>query len=373
MLSAIRLGVLATVFSSLAPLAVAQDWPLFRGDEAGAGAVKDDLPNEIDLLWEKRFDETEFLKGPICVDGTIYIGDADGVVRSISLADGKLNWEKKFDTFLLATPSYKDGVLYVGDIDGVLRTLDAKTGDVKWQFTANAELETGPNFYGSNLLLTSHDGALYAIDSETGKEQWRHETEAPIQCGATLAGKLTFLAGCDEFLHVIDVEKGQPAEEPLPLFAPTGSTPSVSRGVVYVPTYSGEILAYDPKKREPLWRFSDPDLAEEFKRVSVAVGDKLVVAASRNKRLFALDAATGEVKWKETLRKRSDASPIIAGKSVFVAAADGRIMRFDLHTGKQTWMMEVKPSIEASPAVADGKLIVASRRGVVYCFGEKSK
>ncbi|GAB5405420.1 MAG: PQQ-binding-like beta-propeller repeat protein [Aureliella sp.] len=372
MFSTILRVAVAAAFALSAHFAAAQDWPLFRGDVAGSGAMQEDLPVKIDLLWEKRFDETEFLEGPICVDGTIYIGDADGVVRSINLGTGDLNWEKKFEAFLLTTPSFKDGVLYVGDIDGVLRALDAKSGEVKWEFTAQAELETGPNFYKSSLLLTSHDGALYAIDHVTGKEQWRHETEAPIQCGATLAGNLTFLGGCDEFLHVIDVEKGKPEEEPLPLFAPTGSTPSVANGVVYIPTSAGEILAYDPKKREPLWRFSDTNLAEEFKRVSVAVSEGVVVAASRNKRLFALDAKTGEVKWKETLRKRSDASPIIAGKSVFVAAADGRIMRFDLHTGKQTWMMEVKPSIEASPAIADGKLLVASRRGVVYCFGKKS-
>lgn len=363
----------ATFFHS--SLAVCQDWPLFRGDESGAGAVQQELPDDLELLWEKRFKDTEsdyaeFDSGPICVQGIVYIGSADGAVRALKLADGELLWKKQFDTYFLTTPSYRDGMLYVGDTDGMLRALDAETGNVKWEFQTQEALETGPNFYKSDLLITSNDGTLYALDPN-GKEKWRHITEAPIQCGATLAGKLTFLGGCDEFLHVIDVEKGQPAEEPLPLFSPTGSTPSVCDGIVFVPTSAGEILAYNPKQRVPLWRFYDPSLAEEFKKVSVAVADGLVIAASRNKRLFALDAKTGEVKWKQTLRKRSDASPIVAGKSVFVSAADGRIMRFDLHTGEQTWMMEIKPSVRASPAISDGKLLVASTRGVVYCFGKK--
>lgn len=367
--SSLLAAVCCAALSQCSP-ALCQDWPLFRGDQGGAGAVDKDLPENLELLWEKRFEETEFETGPICVKGVIYIADADGTVRAMKLADGELIWKETFDTFLLTTPSFRDGTLYVGDIDGVLRALDASNGDLKWEFQTQAELATGPNFYKTDLLLTSYDGTLYALDPN-GKEKWRHTTEAPIQCGATLAGKLTFLGGCDEFLHVIDVEKGEPAEDPLPLFSPTGSTPSVSDGIVFVPTSAGEILAYDPKQREPLWRFHDTALAEEFKKVSVAVADGLVIAASRNKRLFALDTKTGEVKWKQTLRKRSDASPIVAGKSVFVSAADGRIMRFDLHTGEQTWMMEIKPSVRASPAIADGKLLVASTRGVVYCFGKK--
>ncbi|HBE70028.1 MAG TPA: serine/threonine protein kinase [Planctomycetaceae bacterium] len=350
---------------------LAQQWPLFRGDPAGSGAVKEELPSDLDLLWEKRFDETEFQSGAAIYDGVIYIGDADGAVRALNLADGELIWEKKFDTFFITTPSVRDDTIYFGDTDGVLRALEAKTGKSKWEYTTGAEQETGPNFYKDRLLVTSYDGSLTALEADTGKEIWKHTIDEPIQCGPTLAGSLTFLGGCDESLHVIDVESGEPVQEPLPLFSPTGSTPSVSNGIVFVPTSSGEIVAYNPKEREPLWRFYDSRLASEFKRVSVAVAEGLVVATSRNKRVFALDAKTGKVRWQAPLRKRSDASPLIAGQSVFVVAADGRVLRFDLKTGKELWMMELKPTFTASPAAADGKLVVASKRGVVYCFGKR--
>lgn len=351
--------------------AIADEWPLFRGDVAGSGAVQAELPSDLELLWEKRFDNTEFHAGAAVSGGVIYIGDADGAVRAMKLSDGELVWEKKFDTFYVTTPSVREGMIYFGDTDGILHALDAKTGQLKWEYTTGAELETGPNFYKDRLLVTSHDGTLTALAADSGEEIWKHTIEEPIQCGPTLAGSLTFLGGCDESLHVIDVESGKPVQDPLPLFSPTGSTPSVSDGVVFIPTSSGEIVAYNPKQREPLWRFYDSKLASEFKRVSVAVADDLVVATSRNKRVFALDAKTGKVKWQTPLRKRSDASPVIAGQSVFVVAADGRLLRFDLKTGKESWMMELKPSFTASPAVADGKLIVASTRGVVYCFGKK--
>lgn len=350
----------------------ASDWPLGRFDPAGSAATQEDMSGDLQLLWEKTFPETEFDTGPVVVAGIIYIADADGTVRAIKLADGETLWSKSFeDVFLMTSPSYRDGMLYIGDVDGKLRALDATQGDLKWTFDTEMEIDAGPNFFEKNLLLTSHDGTLYSIDGQSGALVWKYTTEAPIQCGATLAGNTTFLGGCDEFLHMVNVADGKKIGEPLPLYAPTGSTPSVSNGIVYIPTSAGEILAYRPGESEPVWRFSDTKLAEEFKKSSVAIGGGLVIAASQNKRVFALDALTGEVKWVEVLRKRSDASPIIAGNNVFVAAADGRIIRFDLQTGKQTWMMEVKPSIRASPAVADGKLIVATDRGTVFCFGIK--
>ncbi|MCA9134234.1 MAG: PQQ-binding-like beta-propeller repeat protein, partial [Planctomycetales bacterium] len=274
------------------------------------------------------------------------------------------------DTGFVASPAYKDGWLFVGDYDGVLHALQASDGRQKWQFATGLEIDASPNFYQQQVLVTSQDGALYALQRATGELAWKYETGDQLQCGATLAGDRTFLGGCDAQLHVIDVNNGQAVGQPLPLDAPTGSTPSVLGNRVFVPTYAGEIFCFELPTLELKWRFKKPQLADEFKN-SVALGQGLAVAASRNKTVFALDIQTGEVVWQQKLRKRSDASPVIAGQDVWIAAADGRILRFDLKTGQQTWMFEAKPAFMGSPAVADGKLVVASDRGTILCFGRK--
>jgi outer membrane protein assembly factor BamB len=271
----------------------------------------------------------------------------------------------------MASPSYQDGVLYAGDIDGKLRAFEADSGKELWEFDAEMEIDAGPNFYKESLLLTSQNGTLYCL-SKQGELNWKYSIEQPLQCGATLAGDMTFLGGCDEQFHMIDVKKGTAVGKPLPLGAPTGSTPSVFENRVFVPTYAGAIFAFEPGKPEPLWMFRDPKLADKFENTSVAVAKGVIVATSRTpKRIFALDAKTGKVKWEVVPRKRSDASPIIAGGSAFVAAADGRILRLDLMTGKQLWMSEVKPGFLGAPAAADGCLVVANDRGTVFCFGKK--
>ncbi|QDV24964.1 Outer membrane protein assembly factor BamB precursor [Aureliella helgolandensis] len=361
----------------------AADWPMGRGNVAGTGATDEPLPDSLELLWEVELKGLGFDAGPIIAGGVVYAADHDGRIFALQLATGKELWRRELETGFVASPAIDGDTLYVGDYEGNLHALDAQTGKEKWVFTAGLEIDASPNFYGDLVLLTSQDGILYGLSKANGQLKWKYETGDQLQCGPTLAGKQTFLGGCDANLHVIDVETGQVTGEPIPIDAPTGSTPSVldldsrdaagnPQQLVLVPTYAGEIFAFPAGQRTPRWRFKDEKLADEFKN-SVAVAEGLIVATSRNKRVFALSADSGKVKWTAVLRKRSDASPVIAGQSVVVAAADGRILRYDLRTGKELWMFEVKGSFIGSPAVADGRLVVANDRGTLFCFGEKKK
>lgn len=349
---------------------VATDWPTGRANALGTGATPDKLPDNPQLLWEVQVDGLGFDAGPIIAGGTVYAADHDGRVLAIDLESGQEDWRIDLETGFVASPAYDSGKLFVGDYDGVLHALDASSGKVLWTFETGLEIDASPNFYNDNILVTSQDGVLYALDKSSGELTWKYETGDQLQCGATLLGNKTFLGGCDSKLHIVDVNTGQVIGEPLPIDAPTGSTPSIAGDSVLVPTYAGEIFNFRLPATEPKWRFRQPELASEFKN-SVAVADGLAVATSRNKKVFAIELESGKVKWEKTLRKRSDASPIIAGERVVVAAADGRILMFDLQTGEEVWMFEVKPSFMGSPAAADGRLVVANDRGTIFCFGQR--
>lgn len=348
----------------------AEDWPMGRGNVAGTGATSQSLPANLELLWEVDVDGLGFDAGPIVAAGKVFAADHDGRVLSIDLATGQELWRVELATGFVSSPAYRDGVLFVGDYDGTLRALDASNGQEKWSYATEMEIDGSPNFFKDQVLFTSQNGNLYALNIADGSLAWKYETGDQLQCGPTLAGDKTFLGGCDAHLHVIDVNNGQGIGQPLSIDAPTGSTPSVLGEQVFVPTYAGEIFCFKLPSFELQWRFKDPQLADEFKN-SVAVADGLAVAASRNKRVFAIDVTTGKVVWEQTLRKRCDASPVIAGEQVVVASADGRISLFDLKTGEPQWMFEVKPGFLGAPAVADGRLVVANDRGTIFCFGQK--
>ncbi|MCA9129290.1 MAG: PQQ-like beta-propeller repeat protein [Planctomycetales bacterium] len=257
----------------------AANWPLSRADAAGTGATTEELPADLDLLWEYKLEGIGFESGPIVVDGIVYACDYDGRVVAVELETGKEKWKLELDTVFVASPAYDQGVLYVGDYEGKFRALDASTGKEKWMFDASLQIDAGANFYRDTLLVTSEEGTLYCLNKLDGQLVWKYETGNQLQCSATLAGRITYLGGCDEHLHIVDVESGKAISEPVSISAPTGSTPSVMDNTIFVPTYAGEILAFPAGEVQPRWRFNDESLGGEFKN-SVAVANGKVVASS---------------------------------------------------------------------------------------------
>ena len=364
----------AHMFLVLATLIVAAgstfafDWPLGRGDEAGTAASKTALPEKLELLWELELGGIGFESTPVIAENTVFIGDPDGRFFAIDFTTGKEKWRTENETGYVASAAYYDKMIYIGDYDGVLRALDAATGKEAWNFKAEMQIDASPTSIGENLLVTSEDGTLYCLKRATGELNWKYETGDQLRCGASLAGNRTYLGGCDGKLHVVDVTQGKALGSPIPLDGPTGSTPSVFGNRVFVPTHGGKIFAFDAETNAEVWQFFDPKLAQEFQN-NVATASNLVIATSRNKHVFALDAASGKVVWDVVLRKRADSSPVIAGDKVVVAAADGRVITLDLKTGDEKWLYEVKGEFIGSPAVSDGKIVVASSKGTVFCFG----
>jgi outer membrane protein assembly factor BamB len=214
--------------------------------------------------------------------------------------------------------------------------------NVKWKVPVPSGFSS-PIIVGDKLVLTAFDGGkLYTIayNREDGKEAWR--TEAPAK----------------------QIEPYHKTEG-----SPAASTP-VTDGKRIV-SYFGScgLFCYDLSGKE-LWKFEMPvaaTLADFGSGVSPILADGLVVLVrdeTKDPKILALDAATGQLKW-ETKRQSKCAycTPVVwdtpEGKQV-VAAGYGRMIGYDLRTGKEMWSVAGMPSACcASPVAADGTLFFA--------------
>lgn len=177
------------------------------------------------------------------------------------------------------------------------------------------------------------------------------------------------MAGCDSKLHVVDLDNGQEVAA-VEIEAPTGVTPAVRGDLVYFGTEAGTFFAVNWKTAVVAWTFQ-PDKGSQPFRSSPAVTSEAVVFGGRNKRVHALEPATGKPLWEFTARNRLDGSPVIVGSRAFVGAADGRLYALDVKTGKVLWQHEAGGGFNGSPAVSRGRLVIGNDNGAVYCFGEK--
>jgi outer membrane protein assembly factor BamB len=177
---------------------------------------------------------------------------------------------------------------------------------------------------------------------------------------------------------------------------PADSAPIVGDGAVYLATYE-----YDLERQEPNSAFSAFDAATGEVRWTVAV-DRLgysgtpavangvvylgTTTLEREEffgpgtpitepvdlgALVALDAATGEERWRYSLEGAGEFSPAVADGMVYVGAEDGILHAVDAATGEGRWTFAVWTAADirsTSLAVADGTVYVASSRGFLFAL-----
>ncbi len=386
-------------------------WTMARADSGASGAIDRTLPGNLRLLWELKTAEP-IETTPISDGLSVFVTDVMGGVEAIDLHSGKSQWRRDFDTGFVSSPGLflpdslssqnqltapipvisapprksvegedptsdaDRALLVVGDVEGNVEALDPSTGETRWKYSTEGEISAAPSFFavprGDNyeirVLQSSQDGSLYCLAAEDGALIWEYETGDQIRCSPSIASGKTFLGGCDGQLHVIDLATGEAAREPLPLGGPTGSTPAVSGDEVFLPIMDGTVFAFNPSSGDVRWRFEDPDRPQEY-RSSAAVGVDRIIVSSQNKHVDAINRATGEQMWRKTLRRRADASPLIAGDDVWIASTAGLLLRLSIADGTEKWSFESRGKFMAAPAIIGNRLVIADDDGVVRCFG----
>ena len=156
------------------------------------------------------------------------------------------------------------------------------------------------------------------------------------------------------------------------------ATPLVVDGVMYVTASWSVVHAIDARSGQRIWTF-DPKVPREvgFKGCcdvvnrGVALYKGKVYVASFDGRLFALDAATGDVKWQvDTIvdHKRSytvTAAPrVVKGKVVIgnggaEYGVRGYVTAYDAETGKQAWRWFTVPGDPSKPFENDAMKMAA--------------
>lgn len=148
------------------------------------------------------------------------------------------------------------------------------------------------------------------------------------------------------------------------------ATPVVVDGVMYTSGNWGRVYALDARSGRALWSFV-PDIDGQYGRNAccdvvnrgVAVWRGRVYVGSTDGWLYALDAATGKVVWKQDTffdRKRTlsiSGAPQIAGDVVVIGQggadfnnARGYVSAYDLATGKLRWRFFTVPGDPRRPA-----------------------
>ena len=346
----------------------AADWPLARGDAQMRGVGVAKLPDQLAEVWAfKCGDAIETT--PLVVGNVVYVACLDKHLYAIDLTTGQQVWKRKLGSFK-ASPGYDGGRVYVGDLEGKFYAVDAAKGELLWTFETQGEIHAAPNFVAGDALIGSHDATLYRINRD-GKKVWEFKIDGPINGAAALAGDRTFVAGCDSLLHVVDVATGKSLGT-VDLGGQAAATGAVEGDSVYVGTMTNQVLAVNWKTLKKTWEFEAKRRQQPFYS-SAAVTNDLVVIGGRDKRVYALDRATGKEKWSVVTEGNVDASPVVVGNRVYVGCLSntGEFYALDLATGKLAQTVALDSAVGGTVGVGPDCLLVGTDKGTLYKLGAK--
>jgi outer membrane protein assembly factor BamB len=273
----------------------------------------------------------------------------------------KIKWQFHTDGQILSSPAVAGGTLYVGSSDHFLYALDLAAGALKWKFKAESRITSSPAVSAGLVYFGSFDGNFYAVDAATGQLKWKFQT----------GGERRFAGN---HLH-----GAQPAAETMPdPFDFFLSSPVVWSGGVYFGSGDTNIYALDAASGGLKWKFKTGDVVH----ASPAISGGTLFVGSWDSYFYALDAATGKEKWRFKTGEDPEihnqvgiqSSAAVADGVVYFGCRDSNFYAVDAATGRQRWSFPNKGSwVIASPAVLDGKVYFAtSDSGLFYALDAKS-
>ncbi len=272
-----------------------------------------------------------------------------------------IKWQFHAAGAIISSPAVTGDAVYVGSTDKQLYALDRETGEVKWKVATDSAITSSPAVADGRVYFGSYDGKFYALDAATGKLAWKFQTGGEHRFTAT-------------HLHGLQPE-AETMPDPWDFFL---SSPAVWNGAVYFGSGDGNIYALNAASGKLRWKFKTGDVVHS----SPAISDGVLFIGSWDSYLYALDAATGKEVWKFKTGEDPaihnhigiQSSPAVVDGTVYFGCRDSNLYAVDAKTGKQRWFFSTKGSwVNNSPAVYEGKVYFGtSLPGYLHALNSKS-
>jgi outer membrane protein assembly factor BamB len=311
---------------------------------------------------------------PVMIDGTIYFSlyINDGYVFAQETATGGDKWRIKLPDVSLSPVAVTSDAVYVGSSDGTFYALSAATGQELWNkgqkgrdFLTAAPLVANGAVYFSSTEFSGvqnmrPDGRIFALELRTGNQLWVYKTKGTLGAAA-FADKTLFVGDSESYLHALDAATGQERWN----FKSSGGgvrTPTIMNGVVYFSAYDGSLHAVDAQSGQERWKNTKgPRVA-----TPLALDNGNIYFGGEKINLYAVDIANGQVKWLFKTKKECR-SPVLAG-GVVCFPTGGIMQALDAATGEEKWKIIDLNNVVSAAILAPGALYFLDGDGHLYAL-----
>ncbi|MGV8962991.1 MAG: PQQ-binding-like beta-propeller repeat protein [Candidatus Saccharimonadaceae bacterium] len=208
-----------------------------------------------------------------------------------------------------------------------------------WAVNETGDMGGGMALQKNNLVYTTTQGEIKTVDAKTGKQKWSYRTNGKIYSTPTICDNVVWVSSTDKNVYGLQVDNGK-KQFSLPNNQSVVASPVCDKNIVLVPGTDGVANAWDRKSGKLVWHF---DGIKNFALTRPVVKDGVVFFGSWGNEFYALNTATGALKWKwnngQANRMFSPAQvvPVITHQKVFLASPDRFMTVLNEETGEVVW------------------------------------
>ena len=335
----------------------------YQGGNAGWGP---DIGAPWDSIWVVTSSgDREFFSAPAMVDGTLFLGCNDGLLRAVDAETGSLLWTFSTDCGISGEAAVDSSRVYFGGQDGVVYALDRQTGTRIWSSGLGYHVFCDVGILQDSLLVTGNSmGSVCALHTLTGELAWSSEL------GGLLLGPALIDSLC-----VFTTENGKVA-----VYDASGNTlwsndyggqaspPSVDSTGIIVGFSTGILRKLNTLTGSLIWEtdLTDSTLRTVLSR-PVLKNDHILVGGT-DSRLYCLNSTTGESLWEREFENWVQVPPVIGDTCVYICCDDQRLHLTDLRTGVPIDSVEMGSYSGTAPVLTGGRLYYGTASGALVCL-----
>ena len=300
---------------------------IYIGDDNGTFYALDMTNGRI--LW--RYKTTARIIGTADVkDGRVVFASANGTVYCLSVETGKPIWRQKLGKPVTGSVTIDGTTVYVGSSDSCFYALKLLNGAPVWTYRGFGNYCIAkPLVYKNNLYVGAWDGYFYAFDKRKGKLLWRWnngKTNSKLSPAAVTPcsdGKRVYIVAPDRYLTALNTDSGTismrtnrwKVRESL----------GMKDTILYAKTMQDTIIAINLKADTLLWA-TDAGFGYEHAPTQLVENEGTLFVTTKNGLVIALDALTGDIRWKHKVGNSllATACPL-ENKDIVVSSSNGTI------------------------------------------------
>jgi outer membrane protein assembly factor BamB len=369
------------------------NWPAYQGGPAQTGYTNDPGPSQGKLSWRFPIGHTWYAR-PTIEGDRIYTASPGITTMAYCLnkRTGKVVWKtRQSGTRVYQAPRISSGVVVAGnklvvrasasrgvtEAEGDLVYIDKQTGKVLKEvpighldYRHGYAPVSGDSRYtiysygqqdiGNSPPLVWNLDTLVVKETGSGRNVWTLRI-GDIFGDAVLDGDRIYVGADTGVLYAFNARGHERIAWQFQAGAPLRASPAFDADTVFAASNDGIIYALDKASGSLRWSYkvsnTEPRAFQFFS--TPALGNGRIFVGAANRRLYCLDAASGKLLWQAQMSDWIRSKPAVIGSDVMVVAMDGTVQAFS-SSGKELWRSKVGEHQVMADLVADDAGVLVS-------------